>query len=115
MFDYGLDDAEEDGDLDDDERWLCVTSEGSRDGYRDMELFTATITEPTFAERLARTLEGRGAFRGFRHELTHWPDVEDRWYAYSAEQRRGRARAAMAGHPRPRTSRADTPKPGPND
>ena len=63
-----------------------------------MELFTATVTvtEPDLAERLARTLEGRGAFRRFRHELTHWPDLEDRWYAYSAERRRGRARAWLA-------------------
>ncbi len=74
------------------------TNEGSQDGYRDMELFTAGITEPDPADRLARTLEGRGAFRRFRRELTHWPDLEDRWYAYSEERRRGRARAWLATH-----------------
>ena len=45
---------------------------------------------------MARALEGRGAFRRFRDELTRWPDIEDRWYVYSAERRRGRARAWLA-------------------
>lgn len=96
VFDEGPDD--EDEDLDDEDRWLPVFSEGSRDGYRDMELFTAAIAEPDLADRIARTLEGRGAFRRFRRELTSWPDLEDRWYAYSAERRRGRARAWLADH-----------------
>lgn len=94
VFDDGPDD--EDEDLDDEDRWLPVISEGSRDGYRDMERFTAAIAEPDLADRIARTLEGRGAFRRFRRELTNWPDLEDRWYAYSAERRRGRARAWLA-------------------
>ncbi len=96
VFDDAPDD--EDEDLDDEDRWLPVISEGSRDGYRDMETFTAAITEPDLADRIARTLEGRGAFRRFRRELTNWPDLEDRWYAYSAERRRGRARAWLADH-----------------
>ncbi len=75
------------------ERWLWVVSEGSRAGYRDMELFVAGVAEPDLADRMARTLEGRGAFRRFRNELTRWPDLQDRWYVYSAERRRGRARA----------------------
>ena len=43
-----------------------------------------------------RALEGRGAFRRFRNELTRWPDLRDRSYTYSAERRRGRARAWLA-------------------
>lgn len=95
VFDDGPD--EEDEDLGDEDRWLWVISEGSRDGYRDMELFTAAITEPDLADRVTRTLDGRGAFRRFRRELTNWPDLEGRWYAFSDERRRGRARAWLAG------------------
>jgi hypothetical protein len=98
VFEYGLE-GEEEGegeDLDDGDRWLWVVSEGSRAGYRDMELFVAGVAEPDLAGRLARTLEGRGAFRRLRDELTGWPDLRDRWHVYSAERRRGRARAWLA-------------------
>lgn len=98
VFEYGIESAEEgeDENLDDDERWLWVPSEGSRDGYRDMELFVAEVAEPDLADRMTRTLEGRGAFRRFKDELSRWPDLQDRWYVYSAERRRGRARAWLA-------------------
>jgi hypothetical protein len=98
VFEYGLEseDEGEDENLDDGDRWLWVVSEGSRAGYRDMELFVAGVAELDLADRMARTLEGRGAFRRFRHELSRWPDLQDRWYVYSAERRRGRARAWLA-------------------
>lgn len=95
LFDYA-EETEEDDELDDDERWLAVFSEGSRAGYRDMEHFIAAIAEPDLADRLRRSLEGRGPFRRFRDELRHWPDLESRWYAYSSERHRGRARAWLA-------------------
>ena len=101
VFEYGIEseqegEGDEEEDLDDGERWLWVVSEGSRAGYRDMELFVAGVAEPDLADRMARALEGRGAFRRFRDELTRWPDLQDRWYVYSAERRRGRARAWLA-------------------
>ena len=100
VFEYGIESEEEgeeeEEDLGDGERWLWVVSEGSRAGYRDMELFVAGVAEPDLADRMARALEGRGAFRRFRDELTRWPDLQDRWYVYSAERRRGRARAWLA-------------------
>jgi hypothetical protein len=100
VFEYGIESEDEgedeEEDFDDGERWLFVVSEGSRAGYRDMELFVAGVAEPDLADRMARALEGRGAFRRFRDELTRWPDLQDRWYVYSAERRRGRARAWLA-------------------
>ena len=97
IFEYGIESEDEEGGLDDGERWLWVVSEGSRAGYRDMELFAAGVAEPDLADPIQRrTLEGRGAFRRFRGELTRWPDLQDRWYVYSAERRRGRARAWLA-------------------
>ena len=98
VFEYGIE-SEQEGegeDVDDGERWLWVVSEGSRAGYRDMKLFVAGVAEPDLADRLARTLEGRGAFRRFRDELSRWAELQDRWFAYSAERRRGRARAWLA-------------------
>lgn len=95
VFEYGIEDEEHE-DLDDGDRWLWVVSAGSRAAYRDMELFVAGVAEPDLADRMARTLQGRGAFRRFRDELARWPDLQDRWYLYSAERRRGRARAWLA-------------------
>jgi hypothetical protein len=46
--------AEETEEDDDDERWLWVECEGSREGYRDMELFIATL------DHQVRALDGFG-------------------------------------------------------
>ena len=52
-IEYALETGEEDDDdADDPERWLPVPGEGSREGYRDMELFIASVEDPGRAERL---------------------------------------------------------------
>src|SRR5581483_5768485 len=61
--------AEEEGeelDLDDDDRWLWVHCEGSSDGYRDMQAFIATLSDPSQADRLEIAIQGKGAFRRFK-------------------------------------------------
>lgn len=94
--------AQEIGDEDDDdeeepERWLWVHGEGSRAGYRDMELFIASVEDPDTADRLSIAITGRGAFRRFKDLLTRHPELRDQWYAYSDERQRGRARAWLVG------------------
>jgi hypothetical protein len=97
VFDFGIETGEEDEEEeDDDDRWLWVFNEGSGAGYRDMERFVAGIEDNEIAAHLARALDGPGAFRRFRNQLTRWPDLHDSWNAYSAERRRGRARAWLA-------------------
>ena len=76
------------------ERWLAVHGEGSREGYRDMELFIASVEDPGRTERLAIT--GRGAFRRFKDELARRPGELERWHALSEERQRGRARSWLA-------------------
>jgi len=100
-IDYALETGEEDEDsADDPERWLAVHGEGSREGYRDLELLIASVEDPGRAERLAVAVRGRGAFRGFKDELARWPGELERWHAFSEERRRGRARSwlAVAGY-----------------
>jgi hypothetical protein len=58
-----------------------------------MELFIASVEDPGRAERLARAIAGRGAFRRFKDELARWPGYLERWYAMSEERHRGRARS----------------------
>jgi hypothetical protein len=96
-------------DDDDEERWLWVECEGSREGYRDMELFIAALDDTDQVDRLGIAISGRGAFRRFKDQLSRWPELLERWYAFSEDRQRGRARAWLAGegyapaphHPRP--------------
>lgn len=95
-----LENAEEVGDDGegeaDDLRWLSVRCEGSRAGYRDMELFIDSLDDDRVADRLARSLQGRGVFRRFKDALAGWPDLLERWYGFSDDRQRGRARAWLA-------------------
>jgi Uncharacterised protein family (UPF0158) len=96
-IEYVRETGEEDEDAaDDPERWLWVHCEGSRDAYRDMELFIASVEDPGRADRLATAIQGRGAFRRFKDVLARWPDELERWYALSEERQRGRARSWLA-------------------
>ena len=96
-IEYVLETGEEDEDSGDDpERWLAVHGEGSREGYRDMELFIASVEDPGRAERLAIAIKGRGAFRRVKDELACWPGELERWHARSEERQRGRERSWLA-------------------
>ena len=104
-FDDGAETGEEAPDLDDPDEWLLVHSRGSRSGYRDMELFIATVVDPVMVDRLSIAISGRGAFGRFRGVLQRDEDLFGRWYGFSDERRLGRARAwlAEAGYrPQPR-------------
>lgn len=90
--------SDDDLDLDDDERWLLVDSDGSRSGYRDMELFIDNLPDEHLADLLARSIRGRGAFRRFKDTLADSPDQLERWHAFSDDRHRGRARAWLAAH-----------------
>lgn len=98
VFDY-VEETGDDDDLEDDEddeRWLWVHCEGSRAGYRDMELFIDTVADGPVAGRLARSIQGRGAFRRFKDAMADWPDLLHRWYGFTDDRHRGRARAWLA-------------------
>ncbi len=95
-IEYVVEVGEEDPDESDDERWLWVNCEGSHDGYRDMEYFISTVEDPERADRLDIAISGRGAFRRFKDVLARWPGELERWYAFSEERQRGRARAWLA-------------------
>jgi Uncharacterised protein family (UPF0158) len=96
-IEYARELGEEDEDESEDaERWLWVWCEGSRDAYRDMERFIGTVQSVERADRLDLAIQGRGAFRRFKDVLARWPDELDRWYSFSEERQRGRARAWLA-------------------
>ena len=97
-IEYARETGEEDEDAaDDPERWLWAYGEGSREAYRDMELFIASVEDPGRADRLTIAIEDRGAFRRFKDVLVRWPGELERWYALSEERQRGRARSWLSG------------------
>lgn len=83
-------------DLDDAERFLHVDGD-SRDGYRDMAMFIDTVPDEDRADRLRAAIRGRGAFRRFADALGFWREDElSRWFEFTDERKRGRARAWLA-------------------
>ena len=89
---YGEDDEDEN----DEDSWLHVPRLGSREGYRDMELFIATVEDPAIVDRLQIAITSKGAFRRFKDVLSRWPQELQRYYLLSNERQRGRARAWLA-------------------
>lgn len=96
-IEYAVEIGEEDEDASEAPWWLPVHCEGSRDGYRDMQAFIATVADDEHADRLATAIRGRGAFRRFKDVLGGWPGELERWFAFAEERRRGRTRAWLAG------------------
>ena len=95
-IDYAREMGEDDPEDEDPDRWLAVWCEGSRDAYRDMEDFIETVRNEDWADLLSVAISGRGAFRRFKDVLARWPGELERWYAFSDERQRGRARAWLA-------------------
>lgn len=57
----------------------------SREQYRWMELFVATVTEPELQRRLMIAIDGKGAFRRFKDVLLSHPGERERWFNYRAQ------------------------------
>jgi hypothetical protein len=61
-----------------------------------MELFIDTVDDPALVDRLTIAIAGRGAFRRFKDVIAAGPVVAERWYTFSEDRLRGRARAWLA-------------------
>jgi hypothetical protein len=71
-------------------RFIRVPQADSREGYEDMETFIETVTNERLAERLARAIRGRGAFRYFKDVLLDFPKERERWFAFRDARQRER-------------------------
>ena len=62
---------------------VCINPLPSWVWYQDMADFADTITDERAGRRLARAIQGKGAFRRFRDELhDEYPDLLPTWYAF---------------------------------
>lgn len=66
----------------DPERFVRVDPVPSREQYRMMERFIATVTNPALKEALQDAIVGKGAFRRFKDALGRTPDERKRWFAF---------------------------------
>jgi hypothetical protein len=71
----------------------------SRVWYQDMADSAETITDERAGHRLARAIQGKGAFRRFRDKLRdEYPDLLPAWYAFRDVRARRRAVQWLAGN-----------------
>ena len=62
---------------------ICIDPLPSWVWYQDMADFAEAITDERAGRRLARAIQGKGAFRRFRDELhDEYPDLLPVWYAF---------------------------------
>ncbi len=57
----------------------------SREQYRWMERFVASVTDEPLRERLLIAIDGKGAFRRFKDVLLAYPAERERWFSYRTE------------------------------
>ena len=71
---------------------VCVDPLPSYVWYQDMADFAERISDERAGRRLARAIDGRGAFRRFRAELhDEYPHLLPAWYAFRESRARRRA------------------------
>ena len=78
---------------------VCIDPLPSWVWYQDMADFAEAITDEQAGRRLARAIQGRGAFRRFKDELhEEHPDLLPAWYAFRDARARRRAVRWLAGN-----------------
>jgi len=66
-------------------RFVRIDPASSREQYRWMERFVASVAEPTLRERLLIAIDGKGAFRRFKDVLLAFPAERERWFTYRSD------------------------------
>jgi len=81
---------------------ICIDPVPSYICYQDMADFADQVSDERAGRRLARAIQGKGAFRRFKAELQEeYPHPLPAWYAFRDARARGRvARRQLARRPR---------------
>ena len=64
------------------EGYVRVEPASSREQYRWMERFVASVSEEPLQRRLMISIDGKGAFRRFKDVLLAYPVERERWFSY---------------------------------
>jgi hypothetical protein len=71
-----------------DATYLRVDPVSSREQYRWMERFIATVEEGPLRTKLLAAIDGKGAFRRFKDVLMGFPVDRERWFTFRSERLR---------------------------
>ena len=81
-----------------DSRYLRIDPVSSREQYRWMERFIATVEEEELRRRLNIAIDGKGAFRRFKDALVSHPVDRERWFAFRSERLRSCMESWLTAH-----------------
>jgi hypothetical protein len=81
-----------------DTRYLRIDPVSSREQYRWMERFIATVEDEELRRRLNVAIDGKGAFRRFKDALMSHPVDRERWFAFRSERLRACMEAWLLAH-----------------
>lgn len=81
-----------------DSQYLRVDPVSSREQYRWMERFIATVDEPELRHKLLTAIDGKGAFRRFKDVLMGYPVDRERWFTFRSERLRACMEAWLTAH-----------------
>lgn len=81
-----------------DSRYLRIDPVSSREQYRWMERFIATVEEAELRRRLNIAIDGKGAFRRFKDALMSHPVDRERWFAFRSERLRSCMESWLTAH-----------------
>jgi hypothetical protein len=81
-----------------DSRYLRIDPVSSREQYRWMERFIATVEDEELRRQLNVAIDGKGAFRRFKDALVNHQVDRERWFAFRSERLRSCMESWLAAH-----------------
>jgi len=81
-----------------DSSYLRIDPVSSREQYRWMERFIASVEDVELRDRLIRAIDGKGAFRRFKDVLMSYPVDRERWFAFRSDRLRACMEAWLTAH-----------------
>jgi hypothetical protein len=81
-----------------DARYLRIDPVSSREQYRWMERFIATVEGEELRRQLNIAIDGKGAFRRFKDALVSHPVDRERWFAFRSERLRSCMESWLTAH-----------------
>ena len=77
----------------DPERFIAVEAISSKEAYRIMERFIASLDEHEAAQVLAQAITQKRAFFQFKDRLYDFPEVREQWFEFNSQQLKSYAEA----------------------
>ncbi|RLB43008.1 MAG: hypothetical protein DRH30_03835 [Deltaproteobacteria bacterium] len=81
-----------------DSRYLRIDPVSSREQYRWMERFIATVEDEELRRALNVAIDGKGAFRRFKDALVSHAVDRERWFAFRSERLRSCMESWLTAH-----------------